>query len=922
MRADGGGVSTLTRIAGSVQSGDAFRKTHPRVASRLLWKRRGAARTTLLTLALGSWAFSAHALMPLLGATKVVAGDSHSCVLTSSGGVKCWGVNSFGQLGDGTTTKRLNPVDVVGLTSGVAAIAVGANHTCALTSIGGVKCWGYNHDGELGDGTTTDRHLPADVATLASGAVAIATGMLHSCVVTSNGGAKCWGENSNGQLGDGTTTSRLTPVDVFGQTGGVAVIAAGGRRTCSVTSSGGAKCWGANYVGQVGDGSSGNDRLTPVDVSGLTSGVAAITGSLDHTCALTVAGGAKCWGGNYYGELGDGSQVARSTPVDVSGLTSGVVAIAAGGSFNTGQTCAVTSSRGAKCWGNNRSGQLGDGGISDRVTAADVSGLSADVADIAVGGEHTCAVTRGGHVKCWGSDYMGTLGDGGDGQRLTPVEGLGLASGVIAVATGANHTCAVTRNGGAKCWGDNTNGQLGDGTAVNRIAPVDVSGLTSGVAGITAGDFHTCALTTAGGAKCWGYNSAGQLGDGSAGNIRRTPVDVIGLTSGVVGIDAGGRSTCARTGSGGAKCWGDNYDGAVGDGSSQNLRLTPVDVSGLTSGVATITGGNDFTCAVTGSGGAKCWGYNATGAIGDGSSGNDRLSPVDVSGLTNGVAAIGTGGGHTCAVTTSGGVSCWGSNSSGQLGDGTTTQRLTPVSVSGLTTGVSVVTGGYTHTCAVKSGGVKCWGSNINGELGDGTTTNQISPVDVAGLTSGAVSVSALDTHTCAVTTGGAVKCWGVNTYGQLGDGTAGYRTLPVDVLVAAGLPSAIFWRNISGLAYAWLLDGTNLVGAGSPGGAGTDWTIQAIGDFNGDGKADLLWRHTSGVVCIWLLDGATRVGVGCPGSAGADWSIEGAGDFNGDGKADILWRHSSGAVYFWLGEGTSLAGGGSPGGAATDWTI
>jgi hypothetical protein len=292
--------------------------------------------------------------------TMVAAGNNHSCALVG-GGAQCWGDNTFGQLGDNTQFQRLTPTDVLGLAGASAVTAsVGGDHTCAIAAGGAAMCWGSNVSGELGDNSTSQRLAPVQVSGLSAGVVAIAAGMQHSCAVTAGGGVKCWGFNGYGQVGDGTPTQRLSPVDVSGLGSGVTAIATGLDHSCAV-SSGGVKCWGQNVNGQLGDGTV-SQRLTPVNVSGLSSGVVAVTAGVLHTCALTTAGGVKCWGLNTNGQLGDGTTTQRPTPVDVSGLTSGVAAIAAG----QNHTCALVVKVGVMCWGGNNDGELGDGGMGTR----------------------------------------------------------------------------------------------------------------------------------------------------------------------------------------------------------------------------------------------------------------------------------------------------------------------------------------------------------------------------------------------------------------------------------------------------------------------------------------------------------------------------------------------------------------------------
>ena len=253
----------------------------------------------------------------------VSAGDLHTCAVTTAGGLKCWGLNVSGQLGDGTNTDRNTPVDVSGLSSGVAAVSVGTYHTCAVTTAGGLKCWGDNTYGQLGNGTTTDSLTPIEVSGLATGVAAVSAGVFYTCAVTTASGLKCWGLNASGELGDGTIIDRTTAVEVSGLTSGVAAVAAGGNHTCAVTTAGGLKCWGYNNRGQLGDATNAG-RATPVDVAGLTDGVVAVSAGGSHTCAIAALDRLECWGRNFSGQLGDGTTMDRNTPVDVIGFLGAV----------------------------------------------------------------------------------------------------------------------------------------------------------------------------------------------------------------------------------------------------------------------------------------------------------------------------------------------------------------------------------------------------------------------------------------------------------------------------------------------------------------------------------------------------------------------------------------------------------------------
>lgn len=351
-------------------------------------------------------------------AALVVTGGAFTCALRASGGPLCWGQNRFGQLGNGTTTNSATPAYVASLPSGAVSIAAGGYHACAVLSTGAVSCWGENSDGQLGDNTTTDRLSPVSVAFL-TGVTAVSASTetdAHTCALRSSGNIACWGNNASGQLGDGTREPALYPTPVIGLSGPASAIVTGGYHTCALLTTGAVQCWGTNSAGQLGNGGT-TGQTAPTTVSSL-SGVTAITAGVDHTCALLSTGAVRCWGRNTDGRLGDGTMTNRLTPTPVLGLTSGVTAISAGARH----TCALLSSGDVRCWGSNSSGQLGDGTTTNRSTPVAVGSLAEGVARLAPGrGAHTCVVLASGAVRCWGGNLQGQLGDGTTTNRTVPV---------------------------------------------------------------------------------------------------------------------------------------------------------------------------------------------------------------------------------------------------------------------------------------------------------------------------------------------------------------------------------------------------------------------------------------------------------------------------------------------------------------------
>ena len=338
-------------------------------------------------------------------------GGSHTLLVKPDGTVWVWGGNGNGQLGDGTTTQRVLPITLGSLTS-MSDIAAGGSHSIVAKSDGTVWTWGVNSNGQLGDATTTQRNAPVQVTTL-SGMTAVAAGLSHSVALKSDGTVWAWGLNSSGQVGDSTTTQRTSPVHVT-TLSGIVAIAAGGYHTAAVKSDGTVWTWGLNATGQLGDNST-TQRTAPVQVTGLTA-VSAVGAGASHSVALKSDGTVKAWGANYWGQLGDGTTTQRTTPVSVSGISS-ATAIAVGGHH----ALAVRQDLSAWAWGSNWDGQLGDGTTTYQTTAVSVATLS-NLAMIGAGDRHSLAVSTDGTVWAWGRNFYGQIGDGTTMIRLNPVK--------------------------------------------------------------------------------------------------------------------------------------------------------------------------------------------------------------------------------------------------------------------------------------------------------------------------------------------------------------------------------------------------------------------------------------------------------------------------------------------------------------------
>ena len=400
------------------------------------------------------------------GVTRISTARTHACAV-KSGSVYCWGENDYGGVGDGTTSDRGTPVLVAAMPGPVNAVAAGNFHSCAINSASRAACWGYNGDGQLGGGTPVGRATPRPVAGLQGGVLAVAAGLTHACAIDGNRAVWCWGNNGQGQLGNGSETTTPTPTGVDYLKQGMIALAIGGSHTCALDGEGVVFCWGYNQDGQIGNGTT--DRYQQATAVPDVNGVIGISAGWSHSCAVRYNGEVYCWGRDTHGALGLGATTSTLVPQRVNGLPADVIAI----SGLLYHQCALTTSGDVWCWGNNTSGQLGDGTFTNRSTPVKVQGLPAPVVKLAVGMYHNCAVTSLGAAYCWGYGGFGQIGDGFTGDSATPIQVLGFGSGTSAIAAGSE-ACAVTTMGSVHCWGANNFGQLGDGTYVWRAKPVTV----------------------------------------------------------------------------------------------------------------------------------------------------------------------------------------------------------------------------------------------------------------------------------------------------------------------------------------------------------------------------------------------------------------------------------------------------------------
>jgi alpha-tubulin suppressor-like RCC1 family protein len=577
---------------------------------------------------------------------------------------------------------------------------------------------GFDASGAGGDAGTDGPVAPAT----GWAAAAIADNGTHACALRVDGSLWCWGTNQSGQLGDGTTDSHASPVRVGTDTDW-AIVAAAQATTCATKRDGSLRCWGANYA------------ILPTRI-GTDSWMRLDTGT-GHVCGVKQDGSLWCWGNNNNGELGDGTLIDSSAPVQV-GVDTDWADVTAGGA----RTCALKTDASLWCWGANA---VGDGTPTDRPAPTRIG--TDQWAAVSAGGAHTCGRKVDGSIWCWGYGYFGQVGDTtlpADYNQLTPAP-VGTDTSWMALSMGGLHSCALKADGSAWCWGIDLWGELVDGNVMLGSNVPTATGAGSTFTSITAGAAGTCAVQAPDGTLVCAAQAV-TLGDGSYG-LRATPRQV-GTQTGWSEISAGYNHGCARNGTA-LWCWG---DATIGDGTPVLMERPRFVQVGAATAWQSMAAGSAHTCAIATDGSLSCWGTALNGAS----------VPTKV-GVDTDWAEVCSGADYSCAVKTGNTLWCWGSNTSGRLGDGTTTDRAAPTQIGALAALWAHVSCGEQHACAVRTDGTLwCWGANADGELGDGTRTEQHAPEQIqVGLTYTAVAAGA--GRTSAIRSDNSLWVWGLS---------------------------------------------------------------------------------------------------------------------------------------------------------------
>ncbi|MBS1773996.1 MAG: T9SS type A sorting domain-containing protein [Bacteroidetes bacterium] len=672
-------------------------------------------------LGIGSTPVSQYSLVQVGSASNWVAVQGayeHSIGLRSDGTLWAAGDNTYGQLGIGSTTGQTSFVQV-GTDNKWTSISCNTQFSLAIKSDGTLWAWGYNTHGQLGIGSTTNQSSPVQVGTSSNWVSVQAGGEEYAIGLKSDGTLWAWGRNIYGQLGDGTTTDRTSPVQIGSLTNWIS-IATGFGHSIAIRADGTLWAWGHNNSGQLGIGNTTN-QSSPVQVGTANTWVM-VAGGGGHTLALKVDGTLWSWGDNStYGQLGIGSTTSQSSPVQV-GSANTWVSIAAGGFHSL----ALKADGTLYSWGGNPNGAMGFGSaISSQTVPTLLSSLTTDWLQISTGDGHTLALKSDGTLWAWGRNSSGQLGIGSTTQQLSAVQ-VGTATNWISVSAGGNHSLALKSDGTLWAWGWNGWGQLGIGSTTNQSSPVQVGSATTWKC-ISTGYYHSMAVRNDGTIWGWGYGLSSQLGIGSSSSAN-TPTQG-GSNTTWVSVSGGADHSMALRSDGTLWATGSNGFGDIGQSSATSSVSSWTQIGSATNWISGIAGGG-HSIALQANGDLYTWGWNLYGEVGIGSSTTVIYTPQLVASSSTAIQICAKW--HNASyIKSDGTMKVFGYNAYGQLGDGTTTNRNVPVTATGVTDAVTIAANSLGN---VSDGIIRSYRTELcltgyggDGQLGNGATNNRSS---------------------------------------------------------------------------------------------------------------------------------------------------------------------------------------------------
>ena len=761
-----------------------------------------------------------------------------NCTLAikNDGTLWTWGNDTYGMLGQGYSGKMSSPVQTLALGQKWAKLGRGSTafHAGAIYDLqyadpselsgGSLYSWGSNASGLVGDGTGSDRSSPVQTSGGGTTWYRVASGKDFKIALKTDKTAWAWGNNSHGQLGTNTSTNISAPSQINNNNlKEYAEISAGSRFTASIKTDGSLWCWGENKFGQLGNNTA-NDKSSPVQTCDLSTGWYKISCGYDFMGGIKNDGSLWMWGNNLKYTLGDATKTPQSSPVQTYRYGNNWLDIACGKEH----VVALDRNGWFAGWGSNIKGQLGFSAVLlDYIDFPYFSYVEKSVYRIVKAGDFfTAGIKNDGTLWLFGENESGQLGDGTSTNRSSPIQVIGGGNTWAEISPQGSSMYALKSNGTLWVWGDNTNGKLGNNSTNNISSPVqiyntnkwtEVGGSLAVLSTVPVVPPPSPTPTTIPGPIpsstptptesklfLWGDNGYGQLGN-NASVIVNSPIQTIALGTSWIYASCGGSHAGAIKNDGTLWMWGLNSSGQLGRNTS-NVS-SPVQTISFGSNWSVLSCGANSTAAIKSNGTLWMWGDNKYGGLGTEDTVN-RSSPVETIALGTNWQNVSCGFFHTAGIKSDGTLWLWGYNFAGQLGDNTEDPKSSPVqTITFGTNWQSVSCGGY-FTAAVKTDGTLwSWGRNFDGQLGNNANSDCSSPVQTKTFATNWASVSCGSNFTVAMKTDGTAWLWGKNYSGQLGDGTNSNKSSPVQTISAGKI-----WTSVVagyGTAYGLKKNGT-----------------------------------------------------------------------------------------------------------------